>query len=154
MPGPLVGATCLTCQHPQRKVIEAAILGGKSVTGTAAAFGLKKDALLKHRKNHMLIPTAGAVAGWRPERGETREAALDRVIAAVANGTMRPDVAAQVRIALKEREEAGGPEVTEWRLRDVEGLEELLADLLDALDPFPQALAALGAVLAKHGLAA
>jgi transposase-like protein len=153
--GPVPGATCDTCQHADRALIEAALRGGKSVTSTAKAFGLGKDALLRHRQNHMQMPALPGGLGeqvWKPKPGQSRADALDEVIASVASGKMRPDQAAQIRIALKEREEAGAPESVEVRLRDVEGLSELLADMLDALDPFPQAFAALRAVLAKHGL--
>lgn len=80
-------------------------------------------------------------------------AVAQKLEARAAQSGMRSDIARELRLTYAEldRLDAGnGP--TEVRVKDVEGLPELLGDLFKALEPFPDARRAMGAVLDKHGV--
>ena len=45
--------TCSVCQHPERQDIEADLRGGTSYRDIARQRNVSKDALSRHRRNHM-----------------------------------------------------------------------------------------------------
>jgi hypothetical protein len=152
MSGPIPGSRCTVCNHPNHGAIDAALAGGRSSRLVAKDFNVGHDAVNRHKANH-LAPALASSAPWTPKSGQSREEALDEIISAVASGKMRPDQAAQIRIALKEKDEAGGPADLTVRVADVPGLADLFADVSDALAPWPKAHEAVLAALKKHGWA-
>lgn len=63
------GRPCSICSHPDRQAIEAALLaGGESVRALARNFGVTRQALERHRDNHM--GNAGEAPTKAPPEGE------------------------------------------------------------------------------------
>lgn len=160
MAGPLPGSQCVVCNHPQVAAINAAIAAGRPSRRVAADFGIAgKDSILRHVTNqHPGAPPKPAPRGshpsLRPVGGlprERLEALLKVLEAQAASGPVSPLLAQQLRQGYKDLDAMQGPPPqTEVRMRDVSGLTELLADLLLALEPFPDARRALSTVLEKH----
>ena len=58
--------TCTVCAHPERQAIEQALVAVESpYRDIARRYGLSKDALLRHKADHLLPEI---VAAWRAER--------------------------------------------------------------------------------------
>jgi len=61
-----MGRTCTVCQHPERKALDAALVAVESpYRDIARRYGLSKDALLRHKADHLLPEI---VAAWQAER--------------------------------------------------------------------------------------
>lgn len=72
---------------------------------------------------------------------------------AVLRGGMRPDIARELRLTYEALHKMdGGVSDREVRVADVQGLPELFGAMFKALEPFPDARRALGAVFAEHGV--
>ena len=68
---------CVTCGHPQREVIDAAlVLGQESLRSLAKRYGMDRASLARHRQNHV-SPALARVATQREEQGP--RSALDRL---------------------------------------------------------------------------
>lgn len=61
-PGPRPGVKCTVCRHPERARIEAVMAAGVSSNKAAERFGLHRDALLRHWKNHVSAHVRAALA--------------------------------------------------------------------------------------------
>lgn len=61
-----MGRVCTVCQHPERKALDAALVAVESpYRDIARRYGLSKDALLRHKADHLLPEI---VAAWQAER--------------------------------------------------------------------------------------
>lgn len=49
---------CTICNHPKRKKIDEMIIQGKRITAIAQQFAISKDAIHRHKKNHVLPPVS------------------------------------------------------------------------------------------------
>ena len=150
--GPLSGAQCTICNDPQRAQIDAALQGGMAIRKTASTFSVKYDATRRHWMNHVVPTVQGANPnGWQPPAGASWRDKMEALATALETGKIRSDMAAQLRMAYKELDEAdtGGP--LELTVADVPGLAEMMGELFLALDPYPQAREAMGKVMRKHG---
>ena len=72
-----MGLTCAVCRHPQCKEIEAAvIIDGKSVNSTAQAYGVHRNQLRRHLRNHVGFGLSTAecepLSEWEPPAATTR----------------------------------------------------------------------------------
>jgi len=54
--------TCTVCSHEDLEAIDNALSGGETVGWAATKFGLGRDALFRHRRNHMAALTAVHIA--------------------------------------------------------------------------------------------
>lgn len=54
--------TCTVCRHPERHDIEADLRAGTPCRDIARRHNISKDALLRHRVNHVALHTATALA--------------------------------------------------------------------------------------------
>ena len=76
---------CAVCRHPQCKEIEAAVIvDGESENSTALAYGVHRNQLRRHLRNHVGFGLSAAkrepLAEWKPPvRPKRREPTLDKV---------------------------------------------------------------------------
>ena len=67
---------CTCCVHPERDSIDAALVCGDSVRTIGARFGVSRDAVYRHSRNHL----SAALAGMKTaEQAERRATLLDRI---------------------------------------------------------------------------
>ena len=153
-----LGMTCSICLSAQRSRIDAMMTGNQPLSHIAKQYGVSYAALRRHKANHLgnAMPPAPApvtiAAGSTPL--EVLRGTVD-ALAAVDLAKLTPAQlgkhAENVRRAAESLARMEPPrEPDAWRVRDVEGMDDFLADMLDALDPHPAALAALKPVIAKH----
>ena len=172
MPGPAAGATCSTCNHPGIALINNLINQGASDNKVAGQFQLRPINIRRHRTNqHPGVKEIAAHRGtdlaavrraareeqagsgdeWeRPAEPGDPRARLERLIKNLttqADEEVRPDVARELRLSLEALAKMGSNEPPPVvRVADVEGLAEMMADMHEALKPWPEARAAMRAV--------
>lgn len=148
MSGPVPGARCAVCNHADRAAIEQADADGVSRREIARRYGLGKDAVSRH--------FYGRHAPARPEGEEPELPApdemseLDRlrvnraVLVKELESNPDPGIAREIR-QTSERIAAlaGEHRATTATVRDVEGLPQLIEAWFRALEPWPEARAAM-----------
>lgn len=118
--------TCTVCRHADRGAIDRALVAGEaSLRDVSHRHGVSKDALFRHRADH--IPARLAKAGAVADVAQTDDLLRDvRALRGKAiNLLMQAEAAGDIRTAL-----AG--------VREARGCLELLAKLLGELDDRPQ----------------
>lgn len=92
---------CVTCRHPERAAIEAALVRGDSLRTVAAAYGVSRSGLSRHVDAHVeahveaprqSFGIRGELLAWLAEQkdpGAVVEAALERYRADVEAGRAR-----------------------------------------------------------------
>lgn len=142
-------------------MLNQAIADGQSDYQVAKAFGLKRGAILRHRRSsHPGVPgqvVADEAEAFKPAEGETAREKLLALIAYLeglaTDGSMRTDLARELRMAYTDLGKLpGGAPPAELSFRDVDGLEQFLADVLVALEPHLEARLALLEVVRRHDL--
>jgi hypothetical protein len=159
---------CTVCGHPQRHEIEQAMLAREPFRAIARRFGLSKDALLRHHDDHL---PAALVEASRIREITRADDLVDRVIG-LARETQavleRAKAAGDDKLVLAAIATAGRQ--LELQVRLLGQLQEtatvnivlsgewigLKAQVVAALDPFPEARLAVAAALegGHHALAA
>jgi len=150
-----VGATCTVCNHANATAINAALASGQmSQRRIADQFGLKHDAVRRHVINrHPGVIVASDTPALPPlEEGASPREKLERLIAQLeaqmTGGNARVDVSRELRLAYGDLEKmSGGASPIPTSYRDLEGWAEYEAAVFAALEPFPEAQAALAAAL-------
>lgn len=158
MSGPAKGALCQVCNSPYAAQINAAVAahvsGEKRSTMSAIAsrFGVHKDALLRHQNNRH----PGTIAPGKPSTSKPDEppelsgSELDRLRASAAileaDFQKRPtaETSRELRLIWQRVAELEGQDAPKSvGVEDVEGLPELVAAWAEALEPYPEARAAM-----------
>ncbi|HVA86107.1 MAG TPA: hypothetical protein VNF73_07310 [Candidatus Saccharimonadales bacterium] len=147
-------------------LINGAINLHRSDSQVAAAFGLSRQVIVNHRRTlHPGVNKEEATRGtphipvgevFIPADGTPREklqAVIDKLESQGRGGTLRVDVARELRIAYSDLDKmSGGLPPAIVRPQDVQGLPALLAAMQVALEPFPEARLALVKVLEESDL--
>lgn len=163
--GPVIGATCTVCRHPQATSING-LLGqpGYPATRIEKQFGLSRGSVLRHwRANHpgvpVVVPQGAAVpgGGFAPPAGATPRQKLELLIATLeaqaAQGNIRTDVFRELRLAYADLDKlAGGEPPAEVTVAEVRGAAELAEGLSDFVRRHPEHAAELREVLRAAGL--
>jgi len=116
--------SCSTCQHPERKVIDRALVVGESNRSVASKFDLSEAAIRRHRTNH--LPATLAQARTAEEIAQADDL-LEQVRA----------LQAQALAILARAEAAGDLRAALGAIREARSNAELLAKVLGALDERP-----------------
>jgi hypothetical protein len=148
------GARCSVCNHKDVTLINDT-LKRVSQRRTSIMFGLGHDAVRRHVTNQHagIVVAAQEAAGVTvPGEGASARENLDAVVALLkkklANATIRVDEIREFRLTLDAIDKmAGGPVPEVTRVQDIEGYAEYEADMMEALEPFPEARMALARVL-------
>lgn len=150
MPGPTPGTGCTVCEHPDVASINADI-GAQALSNRkiAAKYGLDRGAIGRHEyKRHPGVPDTGrAPGGVTPPDGSSQ---LDRL--KLIRSQLEDDMAAraraetsrelrQVNARIAEIEGTDRPKTLS--VADVAGLPEQVAAWFRALEPYPEARAAM-----------
>jgi hypothetical protein len=159
MSGPIAGADCATCNHPQVAEINAMFAEGRlSGRRIDDIFGLARGSVSRHvHRHHPGAPPArnGAVkaAPSSPGRlGETGPTEVDRLI--VLRRQLEDDMAARPRsdtarelrqVNQRIAEISGEARPKQVSVADVAGLRDQVARWFEALEPYPEARAAMAA---------
>lgn len=165
MSGPVPGAMCAVCNHPQVAEINARVAAGVlSGARIGAAFGLPKDAVSRHVYRRHAGVVVGKNGRWKqanaagttnntPDPNATEE---DKLI--VLRGQLEADMAARPRSDTARELRQVNQRIAELRgearpkqvsVADVEGLPEQVARWFEALEPFPEAREAMLAATDK-----
>lgn len=168
MSGPIPGAQCDTCNHPQsaeiNAMIEEGVLSGAKI---GAIFGLPKDAVSRHVYRRHPGVTLREGTRWkqanatpvtremkRQQNGEASEAVTEVEKLVVLRQQleddmkMRPrsDTARELRqVNQRIAEIRGEARPKQVSVADVEGLPEQIARWFEALEPYPEAREAMRA---------
>jgi len=154
--------TCTICTHPERAVIDAAIVRGETgIRDIAGRFGISKSALDRHRKEHLpahllKAKDAAAVADADDllrQAGALRSKAISLLMKAEAAGDLRAALAGV-------REARGCIELLARLLGEIRdgpivnvtispAWIEVRGAVVGALAPFPEARTAVAGALAK-----
>lgn len=149
MPGPAPGARCAVCNSPDRAAIEQADADGVSRREIAKRYTLGKDVVSRHFYNGHVsrVPPPGEEAA-PPDPDEVSE--LDRlkitraVLVRELDREPRSDTAREIRqISERIATLSGEHRAKTARVQDVEGLPELIEAWFRALEPYPEARAAM-----------
>lgn len=117
---------CTACHHESREALDAALsLGQASLGDLAARFGVTRHALARHRERH-LSPALARVAMEREEAGARSAMARLETLYGKANRV------------LELAEQEGKASLSLSAIRELRGLVELLAKLTGELDERPQ----------------
>jgi len=116
--------TCTACHHAQRVELDQQLVQGTPDTQVAARFGLGKDAVRRHRINH-LSASLKALRGRGP--GATGERAMDRL----------EGLYAAAMAVLESGMTEGKATMTLAAVKELRALVELLAKLTGELDERP-----------------
>ncbi len=154
---------CTVCSHPDREAIDQALAGGSDNATVATAHGLKKDAVRRHRHNH--LSAALKAVATRRERAGARKA-VDRLeelhVRATAlldtaetegNMTMTLGAVKELRGLVKDLARLTGeyddkPTVNVLNVATSPEWVQLRGAILAALEPFPDAAAAVARAVA------
>ena len=155
-----MGRSCSVCTHPKRAEIDRAILSGESYRAIARRFGLSKDAIRRHR-DHIPSQLARAVEAEEAARaddllGQVQEL-RDRALRILERAERSQDLQTALRAIREARqcvellaklagELSEAPQVNillspQWA--------EIRRTILVALEPFPEARAAVAEVLVR-----
>lgn len=158
-------AGCSVCNHPRLSHIDRLIVAGnRSLASIAAEVGVHYSALRRHTAKHVArpaVPPANAptTSGGGLPAGSSPVAVMRKTVddlAAIDASKLPPaqrvahlDALRRATESLARMEPPAAPDSV--RIEDVEGLAPFLADVFLALEPYPDARKALGAVIEKHG---
>jgi len=159
----LPGAGCATCEHAERDTINALINAratgsGPSNRAIARKYNLGKDSVSRHVwKRHpgvLLEGAADALPGEEEERGDMslRERLVEQRgwLESEMRARPRSDLSRELRQVNREIDEIDGAnKVKEVSVEDVQGLPEQVARWFEALEPYPDARAAMLAATDK-----
>lgn len=153
MPGPPPGTGCTVCEHPQHARINAILSeGAVSRRRVARDFGLNKDAVGRHcwnrHRGYDPKPKAAPDTSGEDEEGPVSERAALLVIKKQLEEEMaarpRSDLSRELRQVTGRLAEIDGMNaVKSLGVEDVAGLPEQVAAWFRALEPFPDARAAM-----------
>lgn len=160
----LPSSACRTCRHPKRARIDAALLGGESIRAVMGRYGLSMGSVARHRRDHLAASRAEVLVGVEREAG-VREPAdlvpeacrlLDSARSVLQAATDDDDQ----RMALAANREARGAlELVAKLLGELDERPttnvlvtspewiEVQGRVLRALEPYPEARAAVAASL-------
>ena len=113
---------CSICMHDQKAALDRAIVEGQSIRALAPKYGVHRDSLARHSKNH-ISPALVKVVQARQERGQ--EKLLDRV----------ERVVAKVELLLESAEQTKQITQALAAVRELKGLYELVGRLTGELKP-------------------
>lgn len=141
---------CTVCARPDAGTINAALLDGRSARSVALEVGVSDDALQRHAANHL----ARAVAAIGPPVAQPRVRQADRpspadpideLVEALRPHALKgdPQAAHQYRLALQAQADAQHAAPPVRALATEPEWIALRTRLLELLEPFPEALAAL-----------
>jgi transposase-like protein len=114
-----LGRLCTVCLHPERKAIDAAIVGGAYYRAVARQFGLTRDSVRRHQENHV-SPALVKVAAERQARS-----LLQRV----------QDLVDRTEALLERAEQSGSVVQALAAVRELRGSYELLGRATGELRP-------------------
>jgi hypothetical protein len=160
------GPICSVCAHTARSEIDAAIVGGvRTVSDLARTYGMSRQAIMRHRDNHMVADIKAAIARQAEDGALERGGSiLDQMLALTAEardvlrkakGTndLRLIMGAIERVGVMLERQAklegliGNGDVTNINITHND-FRQLQVNIVAALEPFPDAkravLAALG----------
>lgn len=115
---------CTVCTHEERDAIDAALVGGGLNRAVARQYGLSKDAVARHRDEHLPVALTAA-------KGAEDAARADDLLAQVRQLQVRAH-----RI-LEKAEATGDLRAALGAIREARGNLELLAKLLGELNDQP-----------------
>lgn len=151
MSGPAPGSQCRVCRSPDSALINLALAEGKSVRAIAKVFGLGKDSVARHAAAQH--PGVVIEKKDRPPRPPTGESELEQLqvlreqLMEQMDERPRSDTARELRqVHQRIAEISGADRPKSVTVVDVQGLPELISSWFVALEPFPEARAALLAV--------
>ncbi len=159
MSGPTPGARCAVCNSSDRMAIEQADADGVSRREIARRYLLGKDVVSRHfYHGHVKAPPVKP--GEEPELPAPDELSeLDRlkvtraILVTALDAEPRSDTAREIRqISERIANLSGEHRAKTARVQDVEGLPELIEAWFRALEPFPEARAAMVAATPKEYL--
>jgi len=147
--------TCTVCGHDDRAAIDAALVTGSPLRDVARQHGLSKDALFRHRSDHIPVSLARAQQAAAVAQADDLLAQLRALLAKALSLLAQAETGGDLRTALAGVREA---RATLELLAELEGELDrrqtvsivlapewlaVRAALLDALAPFPDARAAV-----------
>jgi hypothetical protein len=122
---PKTGRPCVCCNHPDREIIDHALIAGEPLPSISSTFGITPKSLMRHRCNH--IPTPAMAAG-----------AAERAAEEGQRGASLVDSAADLRdkalSLLAQAEKAGDLKVALIGVREAARCLELMAKLTGEID--------------------
>jgi hypothetical protein len=154
----MMGVKCYCCGHPERDVIDAALVAGQSMRSLSKKYGCSVNSVMRHRDHH-LSPALAAMAAKREEEAASGLVAQVRQLvrradelytAAAKDGRSSAALAAlkEMRGSLELLGKATGElkdasPVTVVNLQTAPEWLAVRAAILAALTPYPQARAAV-----------
>jgi hypothetical protein len=91
------GPQCSICSHDRRAAIEVALVGGMGHRSVAARFGVSRDAVQRHGRNHMPPQARAAILAARAPGGEAVD--VDALKRDEAEGLLSNILASRARLA-------------------------------------------------------
>jgi hypothetical protein len=158
-----VARPCSVCQHPARDAIDRAIVAGAPFRRIARQHGLSPDAVERHSAAHVakalskardaaavvhgdsLLAEIVAIRDRAAELGQQAEEKGDLRTALFAVRELRGATELLARLTLEARSDGGAHAIAQspvWR--------DLVADIVSALAPFPEARTAFTAVVRRR----
>ena len=119
------GRRCTVCSHTKREAIDQALVAGDGPRPLAARFGLSKQAITRHRDNHVPTPTMREAA----QAAVAAEGAIG--VSMVADATALRD---RALVLLGKAESAGDLKTALAGVREASRCLELMARLAGELD--------------------
>jgi len=151
---------CAVCYSENAAQLNTNLNAGAGFQATGKLFKINRKAIAKHvRDGHPGIdgrPRPTDPAALPPEPSATPESRLRGLIERLetdmtdSTGPVRPELARELRMAYTELAKISSATPDAVKINDVEGLPELLKDLFLALEPFPDARAAMADVLRER----
>jgi hypothetical protein len=120
-----VAGRCTVCTHPERPAIDAALVDGAAYRGVAETYGVSKDAVFRHRSDHLPAMLVQAKAAEDAAQADTLLSQLQQLQVDARRIGAKAEAAADYRAAL-----AG--------VRELVRIVELTAKLVGELDERPQ----------------
>lgn len=152
---PVTTATCSVCNHPAILKIDR-YLGQPGMAYARAARRwppLSEDALQRHHKNHVTPTNIGGLTAPQGPNVSARDKLLALIgqLEQQAKMGMRTDLARELRLAYADLDKLADHSAPETvTSAQVEGMDEFLKELAQALRPFPEASRVVGALVAKR----
>ena len=142
---------CRVCSRPDAGTINGLLLEKRSARSVAHEFGLSEDTVQRHAARHLarLSPPGGTAADPLPVGNTPPEppqrAPIDELVEALRPRALKgdPQSAHQYRLALQTQAEARNAAPPARPLADEPEWHALRSRLLELLEPFPDARAAL-----------